>query len=339
MPLIPFSPHKDLCINENNTFNFKEEEISEMYKNQVDLENDALKKLDNSKDILRAILWNSKGETKSGYAAFRMELSKTIIKDFNFDLFITQEPVSVVDKNYIGKYFNNEYGIIFPVKLKARKEVAIVYRKEKIKVLKNEDPYELIEQSRRGNDKIDYPGVFISHGKGRIQITHFKTKTKPQTQICVFNIHSVYKFKDQVKKDFILSFFKFVKWYINKILSPKGESFNLLVAGDFNNDIFSNDFPELIFNEIGLQISLPSPPTIDSFYDEKEIAPSNIDYFVSVHHAKNSLNVNNVRKLPIRFINYQNNFEGVAELRENKNLVSFKVSTHDPQFCCLSIKS
>ncbi|KAM9959063.1 hypothetical protein ACTFIR_000114 [Dictyostelium discoideum] len=342
MSIIPFSPHRDSFINDLNKkdkkLNLTNEELSEIDLGKLKLENELLKQIDNSNEILRAILWNSKGETKAGYAAFRKLLSQIITKDLYFDLFITQEPLSVVDKNYIDNYFNNDYEIVYPVKKKARKEVAIIYRKKKIQVLKNENPYSLIEESRI-NDNIEYSNFFLINGKGRIQITHFKTITESPNNICVFNIHSVYKFSDKVKDEFILSFFRFVKWYINKILSPKEERFNLLVAGDFNYDIFSKDFPDLVFNKLGLKIVIPSPPTIDSSYDEKEIAPTNIDYFITVHDVRNGLTVSNVSKLPIRFDNYQDEFKGAADLREDKDLLSSKVSTHDPQYCCLKIKS
>ncbi|KAM9968480.1 hypothetical protein ACTFIW_002921 [Dictyostelium discoideum] len=338
MSIIPICPHKDNSIkNHKDKLDFTKEELSEIDLSKLDLENEKLKQLNNSSEILRAILWNSKGETRSGYADFRKLLSQKIVEDINFDLFITQEPVSVVEKNYIKNYFNKDFGIVYPVRLKARKEVAIVYRKKKIQVLKNEDPYSLIQTSLK--DGITYSGFFLFHGKGRIQITHFKTQTESPTKICVFNIHSVYKFADRVKEDFILSFFKFIKWYINKILSPNNEKFNLLVAGDFNNDIFLKNYPDLILKEIGLQIGIPFPPTIGAFYDEEEIAPTNIDYFITVHDVKNGLTVSNVSKLPIRFVNYQDSFEGVADSREEKDLSPSKVSTHDPQYCCLMINS
>lgn len=338
MSIIPISPHKDNSINNHkDKLDLTQEELSEIDLGKLDLENEELKQLDNSSEILRAILWNSKGETRSGYAGFRMLLSQKIVEDINFDLFITQEPVSVVEKNYSKKYFNKDFGIVYPVRPKARKEVAIVYRKEKIHVLKNEDPYSLIQRSLK--DKITYSGFFLFHGKRRIQITHFKTQTESPTKICVFNIHSVYRFTDQVKEDFILSFFKLIKWYIEKILSPNNEKFNLLVAGDFNNDIFLKNYPDLIYNAIGLQIIIPSPPTIDTSYNEGEIAPTNIDYFITVRDVKNGLNVSNVSKLPIRFANYQDSFEGVADLREENDLSPSRVSTHDPQYCCLKIKS
>ncbi|KAM9997666.1 hypothetical protein ACTFIY_007307 [Dictyostelium cf. discoideum] len=282
MSIIAFSPHRDNFINDLNKkdkkFDLTDEELSEIDLRKLNLENEQLKQLDNSSEILRAILWNSKGDSKAGYAAFRKLLSKIITKDFNFDLFITQEPVSVVDKNYIDNYFNNNFGIVYPVKRKARNEVAIVYRKEKIKLLKNENPYSLIEESIT-KDNVKYSNFFCN------------------------------------------------------------ERFNLLVAGDFNYDIFSKDFPDLILKNVGLNIVIPLPPTIDSSYNEEEIAPSNIDYFITVHDVKNGLNFSNVHKLPIRFDNYQNDFEGVGDLRQNKDLMSSKVSTHDPQFCCLNIKS
>ncbi|EAL66814.1 hypothetical protein DDB_G0281035 [Dictyostelium discoideum AX4] len=342
MSIIPFSPHKDSFIYDHNKkdkkLNLTDEELSEIDLGKLSLENEQLKQLDNSNEVLRAILWNSKGETKSGYAAFRKLLSKIITNDVNFDLFITQEPLSVVNKNYIDNYFNNGFDIVYPVKRKARKEVAIIYRKEKIQVLKNENPYSLIEESLI-KDKIEYSNFFVMNGKGRIQITQFKTLTESPTNICVFNIHSVYRFSDKVKEDFILNFFKFVKWYINKILSPNEEEFNLLVAGDFNYDIYLKEFPDLVLNKLGLKIVIPSPPTIDSSYDEKEIAPTYIDYFLTVYDDRNGLKVCDVSKLPIRFDNYQDEFEGAADLRQDKDLLSSKVSTHDPQYCCLKIKS
>ncbi|KAK5575616.1 hypothetical protein RB653_006749 [Dictyostelium firmibasis] len=334
----PFSPHKD-TYNNKKEFNFTVDEATEMLKNKLTISNKYLKAQHNVNAIIHLVQWNSKGSTTAGYSTFRNLLTKVITNDINFDLFITQEPISVVEKNLIDKNFNSDYNVIYPVDKRARKEVAIVYRNEVISILKNLNPYKLIDESE---PFVNYRNkYFINQAKKRIQITHFNyndKEDKKNYEICVFNFHSVYSAcTNEVKKNFIIDFFKFVKWYIdNKI---EKDNFNLLIAGDFNYDIYQDDDLCKSVNEIcGLKILIPAPPTIDSTYNELEIAPTNIDFFVTISDPKNGININRVSKLPIRFENYQKEFENVKEIKNLKNLIPSKVSTHDAQSCYLTLK-
>ncbi|EGC35121.1 hypothetical protein DICPUDRAFT_33911 [Dictyostelium purpureum] len=334
------SPHKYLYNkNDENDNRFNQEET---YSNILH----ELIQLEKPENILRVFLWNSKGLTKKGYAKLRKITNQIITRDIQFDLYVTQEPLSINEKNYLKSFNDSEKKYLITYPPGSKKEVAIIYNKQKLSIDKDgiKNSYNLIEESKRkdNNQGVEYTTDFLDKGKYRTQIVHFKikwgdVKANSGLKLCVINIHSVYLgYSEEDRRDFLLEFFKFVNWYINNKIA--NEPIKLLILGDFNLDLIEWKIEEKVFNTIGLKLVISTTPNIDENYSETEISKKKIDFFCTVFD-ENYVNIRNVSKIPVRYKNYINDFRDIQVYLNKKNLDIKGISTHDPLFCYLTFDS